>query len=99
MAKCRLAGGARPPEPQSFTVLRARIAAGERWAKEPDRTAATAAARSAFMDRFSKQVDPDGQLDPAERERRAESAKRAHFARMALKSAQARARRRGADAA
>lgn len=32
--------------------LRAKIAAHERWAREPDRTAATAAARQALDDRF-----------------------------------------------
>lgn len=33
-------------------TLRARIAAHERWAREPDRTAATAAARQANADRY-----------------------------------------------
>jgi hypothetical protein len=32
--------------------LIAKIAAHERWAREPDRTAATAAARQAYADRF-----------------------------------------------
>jgi len=34
--------------------LRARIAAHERWAREPDRSAATAAARQANDDRYLK---------------------------------------------
>ncbi|HEX5040413.1 MAG TPA: hypothetical protein VFW95_09780 [Candidatus Limnocylindria bacterium] len=34
--------------------LRARIAAHERWAREPDRLAATAAARAANDDRYLK---------------------------------------------
>jgi len=34
--------------------LRARIAAHERWAREPDRSAATAAARQANADRYVK---------------------------------------------
>jgi hypothetical protein len=46
------------------------------------------------MARFEKQVDPDGTLDPVERARRADQAMRAHMARLALKSAQARRRRR-----
>ena len=50
----------------------------------------TAPARRAFLSRFEDQVDPDRLLTEAERLRRAEAAKRAHFARMALKSAQSR---------
>lgn len=47
-------------------------------------------ARDAFMARFDSEVDPDGTLDPAERARRAEHAKKAYFTRLALKSAKAR---------
>lgn len=61
---------------------RARLAARARWAKQSG-SEGTQAARDAFMARFVEQVDPDGQLDPAERMRRAESAKREHFQRMA----------------
>ena len=43
--------------------------------------------RKAFLDRFEKQVDPDGELLPAERARRAEHARKAYFARLAFKSA------------
>lgn len=75
--------------------LRAQIAANTRWAFEPDRTAATAPARRALDEKFLAQVDPDGLLDPAERALRAEAARRAHFLRMALKSAQVRRRRGG----
>jgi hypothetical protein len=75
-------------------TLRARMAAHYSWAKTPDRTARTAAARQAALDRFEREVDPDGTLDPAERAQRAEQAKRAHMTRMALKSAQARHRKR-----
>ncbi|MFY9219872.1 MAG: hypothetical protein WAO40_04945 [Candidatus Nanopelagicales bacterium] len=71
-------------------ILLARIAAHERWAKEPDRTAATARARQAAMDRFEHQVDPDGTLSPQERAKRASHARSAYFARLARKSAQAR---------
>ncbi|MEH0829579.1 hypothetical protein, partial [Micromonospora sp. CPCC 205714] len=79
-------------------VLVARLAASERWAREPDRAAATAPARAAFADRFARQVDPDGTLDPAERARRAASARRAYFTRLALRSAQARRRRAASPA-
>jgi hypothetical protein len=67
-------------------VLIAKIAAHERWSREPDRTAATSAARKAFSDRFERQVDPDGVLAPEERARRADSARKAYFSRLALRS-------------
>lgn len=70
--------------------MRSQIANGVRWAHEPDRTAATAPARRAFMSKFEREVDPTGVLSPQERAKRAECAKRAHYQRMALKSAQAR---------
>lgn len=79
--------------------LAAQIAAHESWAATPDRSARTAPGRAAFLDRFEKQVDPDGTLEPAERARRAEHARRAHFQRLALKSAQSRRRAREATAA
>lgn len=52
----------------------------------------TAAGRAAFLSRFEKEVDPDGILPIAERQRRAEHAKKAYFTKLALKSAQARRR-------
>ena len=65
----------------------------------------TANARAAFLARFEREVDPDQILAPAERVRRALHARKAYFARLALKSARARgqrsaqrnARRGGAD--
>jgi hypothetical protein len=65
------------------------------WARTEDRSARTANARNTFLNRFDKQVDPDGTLLPAERARRSVHARKAYFSRLALKSAQAR-RRRGA---
>lgn len=61
---------------------RARIAAAARWAKA-DPSEGTAAARAAFLARFEAEVDPDGVLPVGERARRAESARRAYFQRMA----------------
>lgn len=52
----------------------------------------TKAGRAAFMARFLTQVDPDNALSELERNRRAGSAKKAYFARLALKSAKARRR-------
>lgn len=76
-------------------TLRAQIAAHESWARTTDRSARTAPARKAMLDKFEHQVDPDGALPPAERAKRAEHARKAHFLKLALKSAKAR-RRRGA---
>lgn len=61
---------------------RARLAALARWSQQ-DGSAGTQAARSTFMARFEREVDPNGELDPQERSKRAERAKRAHFQRMA----------------
>lgn len=78
------------PMSESERKLRASIASHESWARTADRSARTAPAREAFMKRFEDQVDPDGTLPPAERRQRAESARKAHYARLALKSAKAR---------
>jgi hypothetical protein len=77
----------------SERTLRSQIAAHESWAHCEDRTARTAPARRAMLDKFEKQVDPDGTLLPAERAKRAENARKAHYKRLALKSAQGRRRR------
>ncbi len=42
------------------------------------------------MARFEREVDPDGTLEPAERERRAAHARKAYYSALALKSAKAR---------
>ncbi len=71
-------------------ALNARIAAHALHAGVSDPSAHTAPARQAFLSRFDKQVDPDGVLEPAERARRAEHAKKAHMLGLARKSALAR---------
>jgi hypothetical protein len=71
-------------------TLRAKLAAHTSWANTTNRTARTEAARKAAHDRFERQVDPEGLLPPEERARRAESARKAYFSRLALLSAQAR---------
>lgn len=60
------------------------------WANTADRAARTAPARTAFDRRFEDQVDPDRILTPEDRARRAAAARKAYFADLALKSAQAR---------
>jgi hypothetical protein len=72
--------------------LIARLAAHESWANTADPSARTAPARRAMLDRFERQVDPDGVLSPAERARRAGHARKVYFTRLALRSAQARRR-------
>jgi hypothetical protein len=72
--------------------LRARAAA-YRLHSLYDSRQLTANARAAFQDRFAKQVDPDGILPEAERQRRAECARKAYYAALAAKSARARRQR------
>jgi hypothetical protein len=86
-----------PSETPSERALVARIAAHEKWAKTADRSAATAPARRVFTERFEREVDPGGVLPPEERARRAANARQAWYARLALKSAQARRSRVKAD--
>jgi hypothetical protein len=43
-----------------------------------------APARRAFLDRFEREVDPEGKLPEAERLRRTEYARRAYFTGLAL---------------
>lgn len=50
----------------------------------------TKPARAAFDSKFERDVDPDGILPTEERLRRAEMARKAHFARLAIASAKAR---------
>jgi hypothetical protein len=73
--------------------LRAQIAANTRWAHE-DPAFNAARGQAGLTARFEREVDPDGVLSPAERARRVEHARKAHFARMALASAKVRAARK-----
>jgi hypothetical protein len=77
------------PEQRS---MRARIAAHTRWAKY-DPVEGTAKARASFLQRFEDEVDPDRTLPEVERVRRAESARKAYMAKLALASSRARAKR------
>jgi hypothetical protein len=69
--------------------MRARIAAHARW-ENTDPAQASKDARRRALDRYLKRVDPEGLLDPEERERRAEHARKADMMRLALASARAR---------
>jgi hypothetical protein len=72
---------------------RARIAVHTSWSNTSDRSARTSKARQAFRDRFLDEVDPERKLPEKVRQQRAESALKAHYARMAFKSAQSRRRK------
>lgn len=78
----------------SQRAQRARIAAQARWLRE-DGSQGTHAAREAFMARFEREVDPDGTMHPDERERRAASARRLYFQRLAFAKSRKAAERRG----
>lgn len=84
------------PLTPSERTLRARLGAHKSWQNTTDRAARTANARKAALDRFDREVDPDGTLPLAERARRAEHARKAYFTALALKSAKARRKAGGA---
>lgn len=78
--------------------LRGRLAVNSRWARTSpdDRAAATQAATAASpvsLDRWERDVDPDGRLEPADRRARAVNARRAYMQGLALRSSRARAAR------
>lgn len=77
-------------------ILRSKIGAYARWGQCSNRTAATQPARDAFFQRFVDKVDP-AITDPETRARAAVSLMREHYTRMALKSAQSRARKRNSN--
>jgi hypothetical protein len=64
------------------------------WSRTEDRAAHTAPARAALFKKFEDQVDPDRKLSPAQREKQAAAARKAHFLRLAERSAQVRKSRR-----
>jgi hypothetical protein len=75
---------------RSERKLRAQAAAHASWAATPDRTSRTSRGRAAFMARFEDEVDPERTMTPTARAQAAESAREAHFSRMAYRSARAR---------
>lgn len=74
--------------------LAAQVAAHTRWSRTPDRAGALAAARRGLLDKFLREVDPDMKLSEGDRQRLAESARKAFYASMAQKSAKVRAARK-----
>lgn len=85
--------------PASQRSLIASVAANTRWSRvnSPEaRRAATEAARAARRSKWEQQADPDGVLSPGELEAAVARLKTAHYRRMQLRSAQARAGRKAA---
>ncbi len=72
---------------------RARIAAHASWANTADRTARTSGGTKAFLDRFERQVDPDGVLPEETRAAMAKHARTAYMLQLAERSAAARRRK------
>jgi hypothetical protein len=60
-----------------------------------DPVESTKAARAAFLNKFELEADPEGQLPPAERARRATALRKLHFSRLAYRSSVARSARQG----
>jgi hypothetical protein len=79
---------ARTPEERALV---ARIAAAEKWARNPDRTAATAPARAGRRAKWAAEITAQlGELPPDELERRIDDKQRAAMLRMTLASKIAR---------
>jgi hypothetical protein len=76
------------PEQRS---LRARIGA---YALHAAGATNTGPATRAFMERFEREVDPEGSLTPDERRRRAGHARMAHMTALALRSSRVRSNRK-----
>jgi hypothetical protein len=73
--------------------LRAQIAAHARWSRE-DPAATAQRGQAGLLARFDREVrEAEPGLSEAEYERRAQSAYRAHMARLALASSKARSRK------
>lgn len=70
---------------------RARLAALTRWSKEDPRPNADRG-QAGLLARFEREVDPNNELAPAERTRRAEAARRAHMVALAFKSSKSRSK-------
>ena len=70
--------------------INARIGAEISWSRTSDRSARTRPAREKFLQRFEREVDPEGVLPVDERRLRAEHAKRAYMLRLAKRSVAAR---------
>jgi hypothetical protein len=90
---------AEPREPLTAAQrqLRSSLASLTRWSREDDPAAAMRPALNGFLTKFEREVDPDGLLDPEERTRRAEAARKAHMRRLALASSKKRTAKKASE--
>lgn len=79
-----------PSHEDNERIPRARLAAHALHARITDPSAHRAPARAAFLERFEREVDPDGLPPIQERLGRAEHAKKAYFLKLALASKKVR---------
>jgi hypothetical protein len=86
-----------PSKDPELRRLQAQKAIHARWARasEQERKDNAARARQGQMERFEREVDPEGKLSPAERAFRADHAWKAHLLGMSLKAAQKRRAEKG----
>jgi hypothetical protein len=82
---------------RSERSLRASAAVNERWARQPNRLAATQKMRDAAFEYFENQVDPERIYSPEIRRMLAKNAQRSHLQRIALKREKNRRLARGGD--
>ena len=82
-----------PPRSAGSVLRSPRTPAGRR-----NPAANAARGQAGLLARFEREVDADGTLTPAERHRRAESARKAHMLRLSAASAKVRAARKGGAA-
>lgn len=68
----------------------ASLAAHVSWAKTAHRAERMSPANRAREQRFEAEVDPDGVMDPADRARAAESARKAYYRRLSMSGVEAR---------
>ncbi len=75
-----------PPELRRLRAKAAGLALHAKYGSDE----ISARARRGFYARFAAQVDPDGTMPAAERERRAEAAMRAHMSSLSYRAARKR---------
>lgn len=73
--------------------MQASAAASTRWSRVSNRADELEPARRGLLDRFERQVDPNGEFTPEVRARMAASARNAFYKSLAVKSAAARRKR------
>lgn len=72
-----------------------KVGALKSWANTEDRQRRTKPGRDAFLERFEREVDPEGVLPEKQRLERAKLLRRAHMLQLSRRSAQVRRARKG----